>query len=245
MPFNVLEYLRPKKTAVAAAINGLAEQLHQGASITPDEILKRLAASGTTERDLQAEIDRLDRVATLRAKVAAGAPAQKRLDVIDAEITAAAEKLQTAALAVQAVQDKHYTEGNQLREKLSAAEQARALILEPQNIRPADLEQLRMMQANHLKLGQDHVDARKQLATAQERMAQCEIERPKAHDLAKQLRNTPSAQEDAARWDRAQEARTKQLADAVAAMKAAEVALAESERQTDSFREALITGAAR
>ena len=243
--FNVMEFLRPRKQAKAGAINGLAEQLHRGAAIDPEEIIRSLAESGATEQQLQDEIDRLDRVAKLRQQMNDGVPAQKRLDAIDAEISKAADKLQAAALEVQRLRDKHYQEAEGLRVKVRAAEDARAMVVEPQNLMPSDLERLRALQRAHLEAGNAHSAASKDLQHAKSRMRECEIEHPKAQELAKQLRNTPKVQEEAANWERAKAARTQQLADAESAMRAAEAALQQAERVADAFRDQLIKGGTR
>lgn len=245
MSFNVMSYLQPRKQAKAVAVSKLAEQLHAGETVDPDLILHSLDESGATEEQLQAEIDRLERVARLRQQIADAVPAQKRLDAIDAEISKAADKLQAAAVAVQQVRQKHFAEGEQLRHKISAAETAASSLLEASNLSTQQREEMAALQQAYSDAAHAQDVARAELKRAQEAMATCEQEHPKAKEQARVYRNTPEVQENFQRWENALTARTKQLADAKTNMLHATDAVAEAEKAEQAFRKSILEGSAR
>jgi chromosome segregation ATPase len=242
MSFNVMEFLRPRKQAKVVAVSKLAERLHAGEQIDPDLILHSLEQAGASEQQLQAEIDRLERVAKLRQQIADAVPAQKRLDVIDAEISKAADKLQAAALEVQRVREKHFAEGEQLRHKVSTGETATSSLLEAANLSEQQREEMAALQQAYMDAAHAHDSARADMKRAQESMATCEEEHPKAKEQARVYRNTPEVQENFQRWENALAARTKQLAEAQTNLRHAADALAEAQKAEDEFRAAIRGG---
>jgi chromosome segregation ATPase len=245
MSFNVMHYLQPRKQAKAVAVSKLAEQLHAGETVDPDLIIHSLEQAGATEEQLQAEIDRLERVAKLRQQIADAVPAQKRLDAIDAEISKAADKLQAAAVAVQQVREKHFSEAEQLRHKIATAETATSSLLEASNLSAQQREEMDALQQASMDAAHAHDDAGAELRRAQASMATCNEEHPKAKEQAKIYRNTPDVQENFQRWENALAARTKLLAEAQTNMRHAADAMADAQRAEEAFRRSILGGVTR
>jgi chromosome segregation ATPase len=245
MKFDVLSYLQPRKQAKATALCTLAEQLHAGQAIDPDLILESLEQSGSTEEQLQAEIDRLERVAALRQQVADAVPAQKRLDAIDAEINKAADKMQAAALALQQLREKHFAESDLLQIKIRTAENASTALLETENLSLVQRERLQAIRQQQAEAIAASEEARGELNRAKNAMAVVEEEHPKAKEQAKIYRNTPEVQENFQRWENALAARTKQLAEARATMQRAQDAVDAAEAAETEFRASILGGGAR
>jgi chromosome segregation ATPase len=243
MAFNVMEFLRPRKQAKVVAVSKLAERLHAGEQIDPDLILHSLEQAGASEQQLQAEIDRLERVAKLRQQMADAVPAQKRLDAIEAEISKAADKLQAAALEVQRVREKHLAEASQLEGVTRAAEDAATQLMRPANMTGQQQEEWRAIQDALAEANEAHSIAVQDLKHAQERMEEAEIEQPKAAEQAKLNRNTPHVVENSQRWDNAKAARTKQLEESHAGLKHAAGAVDDAQRSERVFRASILEGA--
>jgi hypothetical protein len=245
MPFNVMEFLRPHKQAKAGLLEQLAVRLHKGEAIDPDHILEQLSASGSTEQQLQAEIERLDRVAELRARIVAAAPAQKRLDVIQAEIDKAQAAFEKAATDLRRVRDKHATESSELHATLAQADDAKAALLEPGNLPAGEQARLRQLADDAAAAREALSVAKQDLQHARARMAECEKRHPEAQELARRNRGNSDAQEDAKRWDRAKAARTEQLSTAEAALATAQQQADAAAAAEERCREQLITGGVR
>lgn len=242
MAFNVLDYLRPHKQAKASLLGDLAQRLHSGQAIDPDEILEQLDASGATEEQLQAEIERLERVAELRKKIDAAAPATKRMGAIQAEIDKAQAGFEKAAGELRRVRDKHAPEVAELQATISDAESAKAALLQPGNMPAQTQATLRELMEQAQEAHQAMSIARQDLDHAKARMAECDVRHPEAIDLAKRNRSNADIQEDAQRWERAKVARTQQLADAEAAWSKAQAAVREAEAAEERYRAQVITG---
>jgi chromosome segregation ATPase len=240
MPFDVMSYLRPRKQAQAVAISKLAEQLHRGESVDPDLILASLTKSGATEQQLQAEIDRLDRVARLRQQIDAAEPARKRLDAINSEIARAADKLEAAALDAQRVRQKYAVEINTTQATIEAGEHAQNGLMEPGNMSEAQKAEWQSIQTAVQQAGEVAAEARKALQHATERVADCEIQLPKAQELAAHNRNNSDIQDEVKRWENAKVARAKQLQEASAAMAKAEQDVSKALQAQKQFRATLL-----
>lgn len=243
MAFNVMEFLRPRKQAKVVAVSKLAERLHAGEQIDPDLILHSLEQAGASEQQLQAEIDRLERVAKLRQQMALAVPAQKRLDAIGAEIGKAADKLQAAATDVQRLREKHATEAAQLEGVTRAAEAAASQMMQTSNLSDAQQEEWQALQDALADAHEVHSIAAQDLKHAKERLAEADIEQPKAQEQAKLMRNTPHIVENAQRWDNAKAARTTQLAEAQQHLAHTTQAVADAEQAEGKFRKSILEGA--
>jgi DNA repair exonuclease SbcCD ATPase subunit len=242
MAFNVMDYLRPRKQAKVVAIAKLASQLHKGEAVDPDVILHSLHQAGGTEEQLQAEIDRLERVARLRQQIAEGGPAQKRLDVIDAEISKAADKLQAAALEVQRLREKHFAEGHELRAKLLAAEDGASKLLEADNLAPGDRDAWQYLQAATVDAHEAHSISSQDLQHATARLRDAEEHQPEAKERARLQKSNQDAQDDAKRWENALAARTTQLQEAKAQLVHTAQAVADAEAAEAKFRADILGG---
>jgi hypothetical protein len=245
MAFNVMEFLRPRKQAKVESIAKLASQLHKGEPVDPDLILQSLHQAGGTEEQLQAEIDRLERVAKLRQQIAEGVPAQKRLDVIDAEISKAADKLQAAALEVQRLREKHAAEGDLLRGKLLVAEDGASKLLEAANMAPSDRDAWQDLQAATVDAYEAHSIAKQDQQHAASRLKDAEEHQPEAKERARLQRSNQDAQDDAKRWENALAARTTQLQEAQAQLAHTTQAVADAEAAEAKFRKSMLEGVAR
>lgn len=243
MAFNVMEFLRPRKQAKVVAVSKLAERLHAGEQIDPDLILHSLEQAGASEEQLQAEIDRLERVAKLRQQLADAVPAQKRLDAIQAEISKASDKLQAAALEARRLREKHSAEAAQLESVTRAAEEAASQMMRAHNLPTHQQEEWQALMDALADAHEAHSIARQDLTHAKERLAQAEIEQPKAQEEAKRMRNTPHIVENAQRWDNAKAARTTQLAEAQQHLARTTQAVSDAEQAEGKFRKSILEGA--
>jgi len=245
MPFNVMDYLRPRKQAKAMAIHHIAEKLHRGEEVDPDTILQSLEQSGATEEQLQGEIDRLDRVVRLRREMAAAGPAQKRLDAINAEVSKVADKLEAAALEVQRIREKYAAESTQLLATIQTAEDATAKLVTPANMTPQQQQEWQALKDAMAGANEAHSIALEDLSHAKERMEECDIEHPKAQAQLKDNRTNQHIVENAKRWDNAKAARTTQLQEAHAALRHAAGAVADANAAEKQFRANIVAGDAK
>jgi len=245
MPFNVMEFLRPRKQAKALAVHTIAAQIHKGETVDPDVILHSLEQASATEEQLQGEIDRLDRVAKLRQQMADGVPAQKRMDAIEAEISKAADKLQAAALEVQRVREKHRIEASNLEGVIRLSEDAATQLMRPANMTASQQEERQALQETLAEAAEAHSIARQDLKHAQERLEEAEIEQPKAQEQARLNKNSPHVVENAQRWDNAKAARTTQLQESKQHMAHTEQAMRDAEQAESKFRKSILAGDAK
>ena len=225
------------------AVSKLAERLHAGEQIDPDLILHSLEQAGASEQQLQAEIDRLERVAKLRQQLADAVPAQKRLDAIGAEISKASDKLQAAALEAQRVREKHSAEAAQLEGVIRAAEDAASQMMQTSNLSDAQQEEWQALQDALTDAHEVHSIASQDLKHAKERLAEADTEQPKAQEQARLMKNTPHIVENAQRWDNAKAARTTQLQEAQAQLAHTAQAVADAEQADAKFRKSILEGA--
>lgn len=243
--FDVISFLRPHKQAKATQLQDLARQLHAGQALDPDHILEQLDACGATEEQLQAEIERLARVDQLRERIAAAAPAAKRLAAIAAEIDKAQASFDKSAQELRRVRDKHAEEIVQLEALERDAARAKADLLDAANLSDSDRARMEALMQQARDAHEAASVARQDLQHAKHRVADCDRQHPEAQEMARRNRSNPDCQEQAKRWDRAKAARAEQLATAQAAHAAAQAAADQAQAAEDAFRTQLMTGGSR
>lgn len=185
MPLDVLSMIRGARRARASELEALAARLFKGEQIPPHDVLRELTDCGGTDEQLQAEIDRLDRVRQLQAQVRAAEPLHAELAKIDAEWTAARDKMQAAATAVAQLQDKHGERHMELRHKIDAAERAMTTLMDPSNLCTADRAALEVAQHEQQRTAGLHSQARQELQMLAHRVTRMQEQLTSDRELLK------------------------------------------------------------
>lgn len=141
--FNVVELLRPVREKRAGGLEELAEKLIAGERIPAEVIEQKLYEAHRDAADLQAIIERRTRVKELVAVIHDAPPAEKRMAVVEGEITKARADFDRARDQLAATEKKHDAELRQLRGVVQQATAAKDALLSRENLPPALWQEFR------------------------------------------------------------------------------------------------------
>jgi len=245
MAVDVLELIRGATKARASSIEQLALRLFKGQTVPAADVLRVLSETGGTAEQLQAEIERLERVDRLRADVAKAAALPAELAEIDRKFDAATAQLTKAQQAIDELKSKYGMRHMELRHQIDTAERAADRLLEPANLGPADRIALADAQAEFARAAEMHSDTRKQLADARQRVASMQEQLDAAKASAAERPSVEQYREDVAQSERALEHRTAAAKDAERAEQAAAKAMRAAEQTVERMMARLRKGATR
>lgn len=124
MPIDIMALLRQTRTQRAGDIETLATKLVDGQKVAADEVLQTMTALGISEKDLQAECDRIDRVRQLRRRAVSAGDATKRLAKLDSDLGKLVADHQKASQALDAWHRTNDEQHMALRHHIEAADRA-------------------------------------------------------------------------------------------------------------------------
>lgn len=245
MPLDVLSMIRGARRARASELEALAARLFNGEQIPPHDALRELTDCGGTDEQLQAEIDRLDRVRKLQAQVRAAEPLHAELAKIDAEWAAARDKMQAAAAVVAQLQQKHGDRHMTLRHQIDAAERALTQLMDPANLCTADRAALEVAQTEQVRTATLHSQARQELQMHLERVTRMQQELASDRDRLKDNPGNADIKANVRDSERALTQREAAVKDAKVAEAAAGKAAAAAELALTQLMQRLNKGALR
>lgn len=160
---DVLSLLRTTRREKRGDVEQLARRLHDGEQIDPSDILAALAACGATDDELQAQLERLERIGSLRDHTKQATTARRSLDKLEAEQKQLADKWAAASEALKAWQAKHDERLRELRSVIDRADRAADDVLRSENLGAADRAACEAAAADIAEAGQQHSKLRREL----------------------------------------------------------------------------------
>lgn len=179
MAIDIMALLRQTRTQRAGDIETLASKLVDGQQVPAEEVLRTMTALGISEKDLQTECDRIERVRQLRQRVASAGDITKRLSRLDIELGKLTAAHQKTSQALHEWHQRHDEQHMALRHQIEAAERARHELMVSRNLTGRDRDAI--ADAEHVLAEasaaagdkQQHVaDLRSQLRTSESLLAQ-------------------------------------------------------------------------
>jgi predicted nucleic acid-binding Zn-ribbon protein len=134
MAIDIMSLLRQTRSERAGDIEALATRLVDGQQVPADEVLQTMTGLGISDKDLQAECDRIERVRELRQRAKAGPVASKHLAKLDAELGKLTEAHNRAGQTLLDWHHKHDEQHMTLRHQVEAADRAANELLVTRNL---------------------------------------------------------------------------------------------------------------
>jgi hypothetical protein len=228
---DIAGLLRPIKKSNVDGIEELAARLAAGVEVPPEEVEVVLDRTNCDIDDLQAAVDRHERVLGLRAQAADAEPLRKRLAGIESTVTAAEAEFFAAKKKLDAAIAKAGDEPLDLRLRIEAADRAKKQLLDPENLPPAEADRLRLARQAADEADSRLTEARQAVEEGRGRLHRAEADLPDAEQAAKAAPNSADAQAAAARARTAVASRREQLTQAEEELQVAEAMLAASRRE--------------
>lgn len=209
----------------------MAARLAAGETVPPEEVATILDRTGREEDELQAAVDRHERVQRLRQEIADAEPLRRKLAAIDSELTAAEAEVAKAQKKLETALAKWGDDRFDLRLRVEAADRARKTLVAEENLPPVEAGRLRRARQAADEAEQAATEAGIILAQARRQLAHAENTLPDAVADAKAAPDNADAQAAVDRIQNAIKARRDAVTKAEKAAQAADSALASARRE--------------
>lgn len=219
-PINVLEMISGARRERSSNLEQLARRLAKGDKVPAAEVLRMLHDCGGSADDLQAEVNRIERVEQLRAAAIVAPALRDELAKLDRKYEAVMQQLAKAQAVVDELHAAQRERHMDLRSQIDVAERAIQQLIEPANLCTADRTALADCDAATTAAGETLSAANRDLALARERMTDGEQRLAKAQQAQQAHPSWQPYHDDVAAAERAVATRTAALAEAEQAAKA-------------------------
>lgn len=240
---SIAGLLKPLRERGVNGVEELAARLAAGETVPPEEVATILDRTGRSEDELQAAVDRHERVRRLRQEIATAEPMRRKLAAIDSEITGAEAEVAKAQKKLDVVLAKYGEERFDLRLRVEAADRSRAALVSEENLPPVEADRLRRARQAADDADQALTEAGMILDQARRQLAHAENSLPDAIADAKAAPYNADAQAAVERIRNAIKARRETVANAEKVAEAADTALTAARRERAAVEIAVATAA--